>query len=503
MSVYIHELLCIDSAGNASVAHLSVEDDDDGMASQEVGAIYTLDGTVLANNPVVEVGRVALTLLDSSTLDKTVMTFQQNGNSYYIMDPDLPADNVATAGAFTSYGAVGGIAYTGYGATEAEVPRPYQGQAFTQYLDGNGAVTNQQTETVTVYDDDKFIELAAETGATALGHVGYQGQEGPFGNSTGFPITGLGDTEINLVQVSYDGANGAGQFQAIEYILPRFGSTYVAYIPLKGSVDLADVTDITSVAALSGSLEGVKYSDYGLSQIPAERVNGTSAAEILSGTWLNDEFAGKNGADTLIGSSGSDRLYGGKGSDALFGGMHDDTLQGGGGGDLLYGRSYDDNLLGQNGKDTVYGGWGNDTLDGGKNADILKGDDGNDLLSGGNQSDTLYGNAGNDTLEGDNGNDDLRGGSGDDTLIDGDGEDTAEGGAGADTFVFGADGSTDTIADFKDGVDLIDLTTAFKNLTFTDIAPGEVHVEHSGEILIIFDTAGTLTAADLTRDDFL
>ncbi|MEO8245270.1 MAG: calcium-binding protein [bacterium] len=502
MSLYIHELLCIDGSGNASVVEFSVEDDDDGMTSEEVGAIYTLDGSVLANTPVVEVGSVDLTLLDGSIVNKIAMTFEQNGNSYYLLDADLPADSVASGGPFTFFNVVGSIGYTTYGATESEVPRPYQGQGFTQSFDGNGTLQYEQVQTVTVYDDDRFIQLTNETGDTALGHIGYQGQEGPFNNSSGFPITGLGDTIIQLVKVFYDGPNGTGHFKAIEFILPRFGSTLHSYIPEKGAVDLADVTTVTSTTVLAGSVDGAKYTDYGLN-FATTTEKGTGGADILAGNWLNDKFVGKNGADTLIGGLGEDKLFGGDGADILYGGMHTDTLEGGNDDDKLYGRSYDDNLLGEDGADSLYGGGGDDTLDGGKNADSLKGEDGNDLLSGGNGADTLLGGAGNDTLEGDDGNDDLRGGGGDDMITDGAGSDTLTGSSGADTFVFDADGSTDTIADYTDGSDLIDLTVGFKKLTITDIAPGEVHVEHSGELLILLDIAGTLTAADLTKADFI
>ena len=124
-------------------------------------------------------------------------------------------------------------------------------------------------------------------------------------------------------------------------------------------------------------------------------------------------------------------------------------------------------------------------------------------MNGGKNDDDVEGNDGNDTLDGGNGDDDLRGGAGDDALTDGGGADTLSGGAGADVFDFNADAATDQIDDFRDGIDLIELHVAFNTLTFTDVSPGEVHVTHSGEILIIFDTSGSFTSADLTRADFL
>ncbi|MBD0866339.1 MAG: hypothetical protein GDA36_12510, partial [Rhodobacteraceae bacterium] len=95
-------------------------------------------------------------------------------------------------------------------------------------------------------------------------------------------------------------------------------------------------------------------------------------------------------------------------------------------------------------------------------------------LIGSAHGDTLIGDAGSNTLTGGEGNDTLIGGAGADTLNGGAGADTLTGGAGADVFVFAAfdfvfaafDG--DSITDFQDGVDRIDLrdtAATFANLT--------------------------------------
>ena len=502
MSVFIHELLCVDPLGVVSVAHLTIEDDEGDLASQEADAIYTLDGEVLANTPVVNVGSLDGTLLNGSALGATVMAFEVNGKQYYMLNPDIPADNVASVGTFTSSGVVGGISYTVYGATESEVPRPYQGEAFVQYFSGTGPVNDMGVATVTVYDDDKLIQTTTETDDLAMGHVNYQGQEGPFSNTSGFLMTGLGDTALRLVTVDYTGANGAGSFEALEYTLEKFGTTYVAYIPRAGTVDLTlDVGFITAVTGLPGTVNGLLYTDFGL-DYETTVVSGTSAANVLSGTWLNDEFIGRKGADTLVGSMGKDKLYGGNGTDLLYGGMHGDTLDGGTGADTLYGRSYDDSLIGGDGTDDLFGGWGADTLNGDSGADVLQGGDGADRLNGGSENDRLTGGAGADSLYGGVGGDTLTGGTGKDVLDGGVGHDELRGGAGADRFVFANDGVTDRLLDFQDGVDLIDLDP-FVTLTVTTVAAGTVRIEHSGEVLIVTDLAGTLTAADLTASDFV
>ena len=71
------------------------------------------------------------------------------------------------------------------------------------------------------------------------------------------------------------------------------------------------------------------------------------------------------------------------------------------------------------------------------------------ILEGGQGFDRLFGGEGDDRLEG---------GAGDDVLVGGEGDDALTGGAGADTFVFTPDHDTDTITDFGNGDDVIDLS---------------------------------------------
>ncbi len=113
-------------------------------------------------------------------------------------------------------------------------------------------------------------------------------------------------------------------------------------------------------------------------------------------------------------------------------------------------------LNGNDSANTIDGGGGNDTINGSGGDDILYGGLGNDTLNGGTGNDTLYGGIGNDTLNGDGGNDRLIGGAGNDILT---------GGAGADTFVFAAQlnaaTNVDTVKDFGNGADKIELNTLF------------------------------------------
>lgn len=83
----------------------------------------------------------------------------------------------------------------------------------------------------------------------------------------------------------------------------------------------------------------------------------------------------------LYGSSGADRLTGSIVDDNIFGWSGNDTINGGAGNDHLYGDS---------GGDLVIGGPGLDFLYGGEDHDTLKGRSGNDTLTGGLYSDQFH-----------------------------------------------------------------------------------------------------------------
>ncbi|GGA07995.1 calcium-binding protein [Neptunicoccus cionae] len=145
---------------------------------------------------------------------------------------------------------------------------------------------------------------------------------------------------------------------------------------------------------------------------------------------------------------GSDVIEGTKAADVLKGTKRDDEIDGKGGNDTLKGLGGDDKLTGGAGKDKLLGNGGADDLNGGGGRDTLKGGGGNDLLNGGGGKDKLLGGGGKD---------DLRGGGGNDRLDGQKGNDTLRGDGGADTFVFAKKGGHDTISDFQDDKDTIEL----------------------------------------------
>jgi Ca2+-binding RTX toxin-like protein len=126
---------------------------------------------------------------------------------------------------------------------------------------------------------------------------------------------------------------------------------------------------------------------------------------------------------------------------------------------VINGTDGNDNLTGTSGNDIINGSEGDDVLTGVRANDVLNGDDGNDILSGGKGFDTLNGGLGNDNLVG---------------------------GVGNDVFVLGARLGVDTISDFGNGQDTIQL---INGLTFgqLSISPGTngtlIKVADSGEVL--------------------
>lgn len=121
-------------------------------------------------------------------------------------------------------------------------------------------------------------------------------------------------------------------------------------------------------------------------------------------------------------------------------------------------------ISGTDAGELLVGGYGNDFIYGRGGIDELRGDGGDDHLQGGAGDDQLYGGAGRDELYGQEGSDYYNGGDGDDRLIAGGivgGGDTLEGGGGADLFVWvggGRSPGVDTVLDFQQGLDKIDLS---------------------------------------------
>ncbi len=248
--------------------------------------------------------------------------------------------------------------------------------------------------------------------------------------------------------------------------------------------------DLATRAVSGGDAEGDKIAGF-------EHVEGSAHGDTLRGDGGANRLSGGSGADRLFGQGGADRLDGGTGSDTLVGGAGDDWLEGGAGGDRLYGgsgedtASYADSGAGVNVSLATGRGQGGDA-EGDRLYQV-------EHLVGSGHDDTLTGDARDNRLSGGEGADTLSGGAGADILIGGAGSDVLTGGAGDDLFRFASGDGADTIADFTDGEDRIDLEAY-------DLVGGfaGLNASQSGQDVVI-DLGGgdriTLTGVELSTLD--
>ena len=218
--------------------------------------------------------------------------------------------------------------------------------------------------------------------------------------------------------------------------------------------------------------------EYGANQSGTATI--TIEATNLLGETIEEELS-ITVADAPKGTGGNDELLGSK---------NDDRLKGGNGDDSIIGLNGSDRLLGEKGKDFLLGGSGNDVMKGGSGKDVLEGEKGNDRLSGGGGNDELFGGAGKDQLNGSNGNDQIDGGRGSDNV---------KGGRGKDVFVLSTGAGSDTIRDFKNGQDKLQVS----GISFSDLS-----IESQGKNTVISlgnDSLATLNGVrsrTITASDF-
>lgn len=156
-----------------------------------------------------------------------------------------------------------------------------------------------------------------------------------------------------------------------------------------------------------------------------------------------------------------------------------ENASGGSADDRLTGNGLSNTLWGNSGRDTLDGLDGTDRLFGGLGVDVLRGGTGTDFLFGGNEADRLYGDEGNDTLTG---------------------------GAARDQFYFTAGTGTDTVTDFRDGEDRINVTgrgLELADFRISTTAPGEVRLVVGGDRFVLQSNNAGFAAADITAADFI
>ncbi|WP_263615891.1 calcium-binding protein [Phaeobacter italicus] len=113
-----------------------------------------------------------------------------------------------------------------------------------------------------------------------------------------------------------------------------------------------------------------------------------------------------------------------------------------------------------------------------------------DKIIGSGGGETIWGSADSDVIDAKEGDDVLDGGTGDDVLT---------GGAGADTFYFAFNDGENTVTDFTDGVDLLQLETSatdIADLSITQVDTDAHIITDSTTIILSNFTATNLTNAD-------
>ena len=114
--------------------------------------------------------------------------------------------------------------------------------------------------------------------------------------------------------------------------------------------------------------------------------------------------------------------------------------------------------------------------------------------------DEIRGSAGGETIWGSNGADVIDALEGDDVLDGGTGNDVLTGDLGSDTFYFASADGRDTVTDFTDGVDLLQLETSATDIADLSISQVGADVEIVADSTTII--LNNFTANDLTNADF-
>jgi len=327
---------------------------------------------------------------------------------------------------------------------------------------------------------------------------------GNIGGNFGILLLGDGDSSDIVNTGTISGRTAAIRASGQSLNLVNSGTISVAVG--EGGGDAIDILNsssspnyITNTGTIIGDISGAL--DQSLDLINTGTISGA-----VTMSFQNDLYDGRGG--TLLGS-----VDGGGGNDTYI--VDDATLdlrEGvGGGTDTVQstvsyklldffenlgllgaddlngtGNGLDHVINGNSGDNKLAGGAGDDELTGNQGDDVLRGQQGKDDLSGGRGDDKLLGNGGADRLDGGDGNDILIGGAGKDRLT---------GGADNDVFRFVNAAFTpnssgaDTIRDFSQGEDLIDLSRMSAD-TFDFLGSGGFTSSGQAEVRIVSVSGG-------------
>lgn len=295
-------------------------------------------------------------------------------------------------------------------------------------------------------------------------------------------------------------------------------SHFDLYLAIKGTSDVVILDNwINSRARLGGVrfADGTRWDEQYLLEA-AKRP--TEKDDYLEGDESDEVMLGLAGNDTLIANGGNDIIDGGSGDDILEGGLgrdvyvyhrgdgfdeitshnedapernaENDILRFGAGileSDIVIHRQRRDVVIDVNGGEgaIVLKNW----FEYGAKVDRIEFSDGavlgeaaiSGLASAPSEGDDyFYGTEGNDFMTGLGGDDTFYGEEGDDTLNGGAGNDWLNGSSGSDTYLFARGDGIDTINDYDDNVDNIDV------IRFAEgIAPEDVYLQGDDSNLVV------------------
>jgi Ca2+-binding RTX toxin-like protein len=339
-----------------------------------------------------------------------------------------------------------------------------EGQAGTDTLLFNGANAN---ENIDISANGQHARLFRDVGNVTMDLNGVEHIAlNTLGGADTVTVNDLTGTDVNQVAIDLGAVPGSPG-----------GDGQPDTIVINGTAgdDVITIADNNGVVTVSGLASTVTITNF---EAANDRIviNGLGGDDVIEASGLGTAMQltenGGDGNDVLIGSAGNDTLTGGGGDDVLIGGAGQDTLDGGPG----------DNILIQ---DARVGALASSVPQTGQPTEF-DGTDGNDqikvgLVNGGVQitglaspvsfdsaaaphAIAITGGAGDDVIDASAMTSSpsmqfiLVGGAGNDVLHGGQGNDLLLGGAGSDRFDFSGLNGTDTIADFQQGVDKIEIT---------------------------------------------
>jgi 5'-nucleotidase / UDP-sugar diphosphatase len=319
-----------------------------------------------------------------------------------------------------------------------------------------------------------FADNASEQDAFAE----YLAQIGEFNQAD---VTADQDLRIRNLSVALDGAGGEKTFGITEGEGDRIVTNF-------GGLNAATGASEPEIDSLRFRGENLTLANLLFSQEGADLVisfaNATDTSVTLKDFDLGDLGNGSNGSGNLI-FDGQTTV--------------EDRFQ-------VFSSTQEDGRVSQPNAVTFLNDLDNNVKGRGQSNDVINGQGGNDRLAGLGGNDTLRGGSGNDILLGNRGKDLLSGGEGDDFLSGGLGADTLEGGAGSDRFVIRPRFGAETILDFEDGIDFLQLEELrFDRLT---IAQGTGAAINDTLITTTFGdrllaTLIGVQASTITRADFV